>query len=130
MELIWTPVRTERWANGLPISRAFFRKSVWLRALKEAQLEHRRFQDLRASNISWLLSETKNMTMVMERAGHREFSTTKRYQAALEEASHEAVKALAKARMRDARRLERATVATPVFGNRAREIKDKKVAGR
>lgn len=130
MELIWTPVRTDRWPGGLPISRAFFRQSVWLKALAAAKLQHRRFHDLRASNISWLLSETKNMTMVMERAGHREFSTTKRYQAAMEEASRDAVKALAKARKKDAKRQRpAATVARPSFGGRASGLTDTKVVG-
>lgn len=129
MELIWTPVRTEAWPGGKPISRSYFRVYVWLRALQQASLEHRRFHDLRASNISWMLSETKNMTMVMERAGHREFSTTKRYQAALEDASQEAVKALAKARKKDAKRQQATTVATPLFGNRGGGLTDRKVSG-
>lgn len=130
MLLIWTPVRTERWPGGLPVSRSYFRTNVWLKALKAAKLEHRRFHDLRASNISWMLSETKNMTMVMERAGHREFSTTKRYQAAMEEASKEAVKALAKARKKHAKRKAKVTEVTQIsFGNRAPSIKNKRVAG-
>lgn len=124
-ELFWTPVRTEAWPGGLPIGRSYFRTAIWLNALTAAGLERRRFHDLRASNISWLLSETKNTTMVMERAGHREFATTARYQAAMEEASRDAVKALRKARKKDAKRHAGQTRTGNVlsFGKRAPKVK-------
>lgn len=100
LALQWTPMRTAEWPGGLPISRNYFRDAVWLKAIDASGVQRRRFHDLRATNISWLVSATQNVSMVMERVGHTEFETTRRYTKAMVEADTEAVEALRAVRLR------------------------------
>lgn len=88
------PLRTEVWPEGVPPSRAYFRQSVWLPAIKTARVPERTFHDLRASNISWMLHGNVDLPRVMERVGHTQFQTTKRYTTVMEEVDDSAVDAL------------------------------------
>jgi integrase len=89
------PKRTAAWPEGLPIGRTFFRESVWLPAIAEAEVPQRTFHDLRATHISWLLSQSVDLPTVMERVGHREFETTRRYTATLSDADDKVLNAMA-----------------------------------
>lgn len=100
LTLEWMPRCTDEWPHGLPISRSYFRTFVWLPAIEKAKVPRRRFHDLRATNISWLLAGTQNVPMVMERVGHTVFNTTRRYMQVLQEADNEAVTALAAVKAR------------------------------
>jgi len=91
--VLLTPVRTDVWPDGLPISRSYFR-GVWRRAIKNAGVPVRRFHDLRASNISWLLAGGADVATVMQRAGHSQFRTTQRYTTALDDTNRRALDAL------------------------------------
>lgn len=95
LSLVWTPDRrTEAWPEGLPISRAFFRQSVWIPAIEKAQVPFRKFHATRASHLSWLLAAGVDMATVMDRAGHEEYDTTKRYLGKLKDADTRAMDAL------------------------------------
>jgi len=100
LTLEWTPRRTDAWPEGLPIARAHFRKYVWLHAISTAEVPVRTFHDLRASHISWLLAGGADLPTVMERVGHTQFQTTRRYTAVLEEADDRALEALSSIRAR------------------------------
>lgn len=93
------PKRTDAWPHGLPPSRSFFR-GVWGRAIKDAGVPHRRFHDLRASNISWLLAGGLDLPTTMKRAGHVQFETTLRYTQTLPDEEVRAQNALAHIRDR------------------------------
>lgn len=93
LTLEWTPMRTETWPHGLPVSRAFFRQSVWLPAIASTGLPVRRFHDLRACHISWMLAAGVPMVDVMKRVGHRMFTTTELYVEAMPDADDKAVDA-------------------------------------
>lgn len=88
------PKRTESWPVGLPIDRGYFRRSVWLPANERAGLEPRRFHDLRASHVSWLLAMGVDLPSVMERVGHEDFNTTLRYAKALDDSEAKVLAAL------------------------------------
>lgn len=95
-----TVKRDEVWTNGVPISRNHM-SHVWLEALKQSGMPIRRIHDLRASNISWMLSDRDvDYPIVMERVGHREWATTRRYTKAMPDANDKAVGALDKIRNR------------------------------
>jgi integrase len=91
---IWTPRRTTEWPEGLPISKSFWRSAVWLPANGDASLEVRRFHDLRASHISWLLAVGLDLPTVMARAGHKGFETTQRYTKELNESDDRVLRAM------------------------------------
>lgn len=94
------PMRTEAWPEGLPLSRSHM-KDVWQRAHDATGLEKRRFHDLRASHISWLLGGGADTVTVMERAGHSRLETTQVYVKALGDADQRALAALRLARERE-----------------------------
>lgn len=96
LELIWTPRRTDVWPEGEPISRAFWRQSVWVPAIEAAGLPYKKFHVLRGSHISWLLAGGADLATVMDRAGHREFETTRRYVGRMPDADKRALDALDK----------------------------------
>lgn len=87
-------VRTHEWPGGLPISRAFFRQRVWYPAHEKAALRRRRFHDLRASHITWLLSGGADVATVQRRVGHATLVATQRYVAAMQDADRRALAAL------------------------------------
>lgn len=68
--------RTKAWPTGLPVSRSYFRQSVWLHAHEAIGLKLLHFHDLRGSHISWLLGGGADVITVMERVGHAQLSTT------------------------------------------------------
>lgn len=94
LTLEWEPLRTEAWPEGIPISRNHFREFVWLPAIAAARVPQRTFHDMRASHISWLLAGGLDLPTVMERVGHTQFQTTKRYTAAMEDVDERALDAL------------------------------------
>lgn len=47
--------RTKEWPNGVPVPHNHFR-GIWRRARRAAEVPELRTHDLRASNLSWLLS--------------------------------------------------------------------------
>jgi len=71
--------RTEAWPCGVPFSRMTFRGSVWVRAHEITGIRQLRVYDLRATNISWLLSGGADLPVVMELAGHTKMETTQKY---------------------------------------------------
>lgn len=91
---VWTPRRTDAWPEGLPIGKSFWRTTVWLPANRVAGLEPRRFHDLRASHISWLLAMGLDLPTVMARAGHKGFETTQRYTKALNDSDERVLRAM------------------------------------
>jgi integrase len=107
LSLVWEPLRTDVWPHGLPISRNFFRESIWKPAIAAAGLPARKFHALRASNISWLLSGGLELPAVMKRVGHTQYATTWRYTAVMEDADTRAIQAMdnVKGRYRDRRRV-------------------------
>jgi integrase len=95
LTLLWTPDRScEAWPGGLPISRAFFRQSVWIPAIEKAGLPYRKFHATRASHLSWLIAAGVDMNTVMDRAGHRDYDTTRRYMGKLKDSDQRASDAL------------------------------------
>jgi integrase len=92
--------RTDEWPHGVPVSRSYFRQSVWLVAIGEAQVPQRRFHDVRSSNISWLLAGGADVATAMERAGHTQIRTTKLYTTALADSQARALAALDRVRRR------------------------------
>ncbi|WP_296607199.1 tyrosine-type recombinase/integrase, partial [Nocardioides sp.] len=90
----WTVLRTQAWPGGLPISRTFFRECVWRVGIERAGLPYRKFHALRASHISWLLAGGVDLPAVMERVGHTQFTTTRRYTKAMEDADRRALEGL------------------------------------
>ncbi|MCL8026019.1 tyrosine-type recombinase/integrase [Nocardioides bruguierae] len=97
LTLIWTPKRTDVWDSGLPVSRAFYRTGVWIPAVQSIGLPYLKPHALRGSHISWLLAGGADLPTVMERAGHREFDTTRRYIGRMPDADQRALDALDKA---------------------------------
>lgn len=93
-------VRTNAWPQGLPISRSVFRTTVWVPAHRASDLRQRRFHDLRATHITWLLSGGADVSAVMRRVGHTRLSTTQVYLAALPDADELAMNALVAVRER------------------------------
>lgn len=91
-------VRTAEWPEGLPVDRTYFRERVWLPAIAQAEVPVRRFHDLRASHISWLLGMGVDLPTVMERVGHREFETTMRYTRSLSGADEKVLMAMRRVR--------------------------------
>jgi integrase len=94
------PLRTREWPTGLPITRSTFRTSVWIPAHRSAGLRLRRFHDLRATHITWLLSGGADVSAVMRRVGHTRLTTTQVYLAALPDADELAIGALSRVRAR------------------------------
>jgi integrase len=94
------PLRTDEWPNGLPVSRSRFRTAVWIPAHRAASIPTRRFHDLRATHITWLISGGADISTVMRRVGHARLSTTQVYLAALPDADEVAVQALESVRSR------------------------------
>jgi integrase len=95
------PLRTAQWPDGRPIGRTYF-GTVWRRTHVEADIERdgRRFHDLRASHVSWLLAGGADLATVMTRVGHQQLQTTQRYLSALADADTRALDALAATRAR------------------------------
>lgn len=52
-------------------------------------MPHRKFHATRASRLSWLIAAGVDMNTVMDRAGHQEYDTTRRYMGKLENADVE-----------------------------------------
>lgn len=83
------------------IPRDWFRREVWLPALKEAGLEfHVRVHDLRHAHASWLLAGGADLQVVKERLGHGSIKTTEKYLHTLPEADETAIAAFARIRRR------------------------------
>ena len=77
------------------ISGDWFRKQVWAKALKAADLEaHFTPNDMRHANASWLLAGGADLQVVKERLGHGSIRTTDRYLHALPSAQNQALRAL------------------------------------
>lgn len=91
-------LRTPEWPEGLPVDRSYFREKVWRPTLVAAQVPTRRFHDLRASHISWLLAMGVDLPTVMDRVGHREFETTMRYTRSLSSADEKVLQAMRRVR--------------------------------
>ncbi|MGY2874239.1 integrase [Marmoricola sp. URHA0025 HA25] len=87
------PLRTVDWPHGLPVSRSHFR-DVWLRTIEKAGVPRRRFHDLRATHISWLLAGGADVPSVMRRSGHSQIPTLQRYTQAMEDHDMRALNAL------------------------------------
>lgn len=94
------PLRTAAWPEGEPISRHYFRQSIWARAHKATGIKQHRPHDLRGSHISWLLAGGADVTSVMHRVGHAQLSTTQAYVDALKDADERALEALQRVRAR------------------------------
>lgn len=94
------PMRTPEWPAGLPVSRSFFRQSIWLPAHATTGVPARRFHDLRGSHISWILVGGADPVTVMQRVGHEQLSTTQLYVSAMEDADQRALDALRATRAR------------------------------
>lgn len=94
------PRRSEAWPEGVPIGRSYFRESIWMKALAGAKLKHRKFHNLRGSHITWLITGGADLVTVMDRAGHRQLSTTQVYVARMPDAEQQALDALAIAKER------------------------------
>lgn len=89
------PLRTEEWPDGMPISRSYHRETVWEPTLRKAGIPHRRFHDIRATNISQMLGDPDvDLPGVMERAGHSQAPTTFRYVKTLSDSQDRAVTAI------------------------------------
>ena len=74
------PLRTDEWPEGKPVSRAFFRQSVWRKAIEDAKVPYIRFHiATRGSHVSWLLAGGADIATVMGRVGHSQFTITQRY---------------------------------------------------
>jgi len=82
--LIAKVLRTAAWPGGVPMTKGFFRKQVWIPSIERAEVPYRRPYDLRASSFSWLLAWGASTADVMERAGHVKSSTTDKYLTALD----------------------------------------------
>lgn len=93
------PLRTPEWPAGRPVSKSLFR-TQWRKAHERAGVTRRRFHDLRGSHISWLLAGGADVSLVMERVGHKQLSTTQLYLATLDDADQRALDALARVRAR------------------------------
>jgi integrase len=79
----------------------WFRLTVWLPALKTANLEiHVRLHDLRHAHASWLLAGGADLQVVKQRLGHGSLRTTERYLHTLPDADETALEALSKIRSR------------------------------
>ena len=79
---------------GGPISRANFRKRVWLPAVKRAAFGFEvRFHDLRHTHASWLLAGGADLKVVMDRMGHAQLATTQRYLHTLDDVDDRALAA-------------------------------------
>jgi integrase len=96
----WTSLRTDVWPDGYPVSRNTFREQVWKPAIERAGLPVLRFHALRASHISWLLAGGADLVSVMDRVGHTQFSTTKRYAGVMSDADTRTLDALSATRSR------------------------------
>jgi integrase len=80
--------------GGRPLSRANFRKRVWLAALQRASVgADVRFHDLRHTHASWLLAGGADLKVVMDRMGHTQLATTQRYLHTLDDADDRALDA-------------------------------------
>lgn len=101
----YTHERTDVWPGGMPISRAFFRQSVWLPTIAAAQVKHpdlpvRRVHDLRASFLTWMFYGELDMATAQELAGHQHLSTTERYVGVMKGADERILAARKRARDR------------------------------
>lgn len=90
----WTVLRTSVWPGGYPMSDDYYREQIWKPAIARAGVPVRKFHSLRASHITWMLSAGNDLTVVMDRVGHRLFTTTRRYAGVMDEANREAVNKL------------------------------------
>jgi site-specific recombinase XerD len=85
------------------IGKDWFRRNVWLPALKSAALDfHVRVHDLRHAHASWLLAGGADLQVVKERLGHGSIITTQKYLHTLPDADSTAVNALERVRGRRA----------------------------
>lgn len=73
------PVRTSVWTEGEPVDRNLYRRLVWRPALETAGLPYLKPAVTRGSHISMLLAAGVDIPTVMERVGHRNYTTTRRY---------------------------------------------------
>src|ERR1022692_3592827 len=83
------------------ISRDWFRREIWVPALKRAGMTFRvRAHDLRHAHASWLLAGGADLQMVKERLGHGSISPPERYLHTLPEADDDALDAFTRIRTR------------------------------
>lgn len=73
------PVRTDVWTDGVPVDRQLYRSKVWLPAVRKAGLRYLPPKSVRGAHISMLLANGVDVPTVMERVGHVNYSTTRRY---------------------------------------------------
>lgn len=94
------PRRVDTDADG-HLSRDWFSRQVWRRAVRAAGLElPLRLHDLRHAHASWLLAGGADLQVVKERLGHASIATTERYLHTLPDADDTALDALARVRGR------------------------------
>jgi integrase len=85
--------------TDLHISRGWFRKTVWIPALQDANLGfHVTPHGLRHAHASWLLAGGADLQVVKERLGHASITTTEKYLHTLPSADQAALDALATVR--------------------------------
>lgn len=95
------PRRPRVVASDGHIPRDWFRREVWLPALKLAKLDfHVRVHDLRHAHASWLLAGGADLQVVKERLGHGTIKTTENYLHTLPEADATAIAAFDRIRRR------------------------------
>ena len=65
---------------GTPISRNTFRTRIWQPAVKASGIAFNvRVHDLRHAHASWLLAGGADLKSVMDRMGHAQIQTTRKY---------------------------------------------------
>lgn len=85
---------------GVPISRNFFRDSIWLPAHEKLGIKERKFHALRGSHLTWMLAGGADLMTVQERGRHANIKTTQGYLAAMQDTDRRALDALERTRTR------------------------------
>ena len=81
--------------DGTPLSRNTFRTRVWRPAILASGIEFEvRVHDLRHAHASWLLAGGSDLKAVMDRMGHAQITTTRKYLHALPGADNKNLTAL------------------------------------
>ena len=85
--------------DGTPLSRNTFRTRVWRPAITACGIDFDvRVHDLRHAHASWLLAGGSDLKAVMDRMGHAQITTTRKYLHALPDADNKNLTALEKIR--------------------------------